>query len=106
MILYHLTRRANITSILLHGLLLERCGQGGIGIKREWNPSRIFLTDDLIVPIRQLGSACYVGMWVGLEVDCEGLEVHPHMTTDHNIIIPHEFVVYTDISACKIKTML
>lgn len=97
---FHLTRSKNIGSITTNGLLLSYCNKNGIGINSNWNPPRIFLTDNLEVPIRQLDKSYLKEDWDILEVSLpDSIKVQPHMTTcyEYNIPIPHEYVVYENI---------
>ncbi|NBT49676.1 MAG: hypothetical protein EBT07_18055 [Actinobacteria bacterium] len=84
--LYHLTRFSR-------GITCNR--------KQEF----VFLTDDIKVPIQQLGSNYSPEGWVVLQVDVEGLQVEPHRTTglQVNQIIPNEFVINTPIHPERIN---
>lgn len=108
MILFHVTKQKNLTSILSDGLLIAKSGVGGITLKKIWNPPRIFLTDNPEVPIKQLDYLIYKEDWIILEIDCSTIRIEPHMSSfakekEKNNIIPNEFVVYNDISPNFIK---
>ena len=100
--LYHLTRRNNLDSIMKHGLVpgFSR----GITCGRR-NDRFVFLTDDIRIPVEQLGSVYSPEGWVVLEVEVNGLNVVPHRTTGLlvNVEVPHEFVVENMVSPERIR---
>lgn len=105
--LYHLTKRANLSNIMLVGLRLEYCGKKGLS-RLTRNPPRIFLTDNPNVPARQgMVSTENMSEWSLLAVDCEGLDVHHHLTSydDSPKPIPNEFVVYSDIEPDRLQIL-
>jgi len=65
----------------------------------------VFLTDDIEVPIQQLGSTYSPKNWMILQVDVEGLDVEPYQTTELqiNLMIPNEFIVRSSIHPRRIK---
>ena len=93
--LYHLTRKENLENITRFGLIPGFSRGITCNRKQEF----VFLTDDIKVPIQQLGSNYSPEGWVVLQVDVEGLQVEPHRTTGLliNQIIPNEFVIKTPI---------
>ena len=100
--LYHLTRRNNLDSIMKHGLVpgFSR------GITRGRRNDRfVFLTDDIRVPVEQLGSIYSSKGWVVLEVNVNRLNVVHLRTTGLlvNVEVPHEFVVENIVSPEGIK---
>jgi RNA:NAD 2'-phosphotransferase (TPT1/KptA family) len=100
-VLFHLTRIEHLPSIMQHGLIpgFSR------GITCNRKQGTVFLTDDINVPIEQLGSTYSPEGWVVLQVDVEGLQVEPYRTTGLliNQIIPNEFVIKTPIHPERIN---
>ena len=99
--MYHLTRKEHLPSIMQSGLIpgFSR------GITNNRKQESVFLTDDINVPIQQLGSNYTPEGWVVLQVDVEGLKMEPHRTTGLRInqIIPNEFVINTPIHPERIS---
>lgn len=107
--LFHITKKQNLQSIFKLGLLPEYTQ----GIRTRWAtkrlPKRIWLTDDVTVPIKQAGSTFIQSEWSVLEIDTKELNIMPHRTTcyeeDKNIDIPNEFVCFDAIPKEKIKVL-
>ena len=99
--LYHLTRKEYLPSIMKHGLIPGF--SKGITCNRK--QESVFLTDDIEVPIQQLGSTYSPKNWMILQVDVEGLDVEPYQTTELqiNLMIPNEFIVRSSIHPKRIK---
>ncbi|NDB83682.1 MAG: hypothetical protein EB127_13305 [Alphaproteobacteria bacterium] len=99
--LFHLTRKEYFPSIMQHGLIpgFSR------GITCNRKQGTVFLTDDIKVPIEQLGSTYSPESWVVLQVDVEGLNVEPYRTTglQINLTVPNEFIVRSSIHPKRIK---
>lgn len=99
--LFHLTRIEHLPSIMQHGLIPGFSRGITLNRKQEF----VFLTDDIKVPIQQLGSNYSPEGWVVLQVDVEGLNVETYRTTglQFNQIVPNEFVTRTTIYPERIK---
>jgi hypothetical protein len=87
-----------------HGLI-PGFSRRGITILSRKKQEFVFLTDDIKVPIEQLGSTYPPESWVVLQVDVEGLDVEPYRTTGLQInqIAPNEFIVRSSIRPKRIK---
>jgi RNA:NAD 2'-phosphotransferase (TPT1/KptA family) len=97
-VLFHLTRIEHLPSIMQHGLIpgFSR------GITCNRKQGTVFLTDDIKVPIEQLGSTYSPESWVVLQVDVEGLQVEPYRTSWF-ADVPNEFVTRSTIHPSRIK---
>ena len=102
--LYHLTRKENLENITRFGLIpgFSR------GITCNRKQESVFLTDDIKVPIEQLGSTYSPESWVVLQVDVEGLNVEPYRTTglQINLTVPNEFIVRSSIHPKRIRRIM
>lgn len=100
--MYHLTRKEYLESIMVHGLIpgFSR------GITRNRRAQEcVFLTDDVRVPIEQLGHTYRSEEWCTLSIDTRDMGVKPHVTTGllENVTVPNEFVTNARIPPWRIK---
>jgi hypothetical protein len=109
--LFHITKKKNLKSILKLGLVPEYTQ--GIRTNSSWEyrkpPKRIWLTDDITLPIKQAGDTFNETDWVVLEIDTEMLNVMPHRRMCWESIkvvdLPNEFVTCDIIPKEKIKVV-
>jgi len=100
-VLFHLTRIEHLPSIMQHGLI-PGFSRRGITILSRKKQEFVFLTDDIKVPIEQLGSTYSPESWVVLQVDVEGLDVEPYRTSWF-ADVPNEFVTRSTIHPSRIN---
>jgi len=103
-VLFHLTRKEYLPSIMQHGLI-PGFSRRGITILSRKKQEFVFLTDDIKVPIEQLGSTYSPESWVVLQVDVEGLNVEHYRTTglQINLTVSNEFIVRSSIHSKRIR---
>ena len=109
--LFHITKKQNLKSILELGLVPEYTQ--GIRTDLTWAyrklPKRIWLTDDITLPIKQAGNTFNETNWVVLEIDTETLNVIPHRRMcwkqSKLVDLPNEFECCDIIPKEKIKVV-